>query len=264
MPHQDRILLERDDHGVQLVTLNRPERRNAFDETQFDALSEVLSDANQDTNVAVVVLTGAGGNFSSGLDISALRNNDRRPRRDGKPNAFAACVETVLSFEKPLLAAVPGLAVGGGCTIPIAADVVYVGESLRMRLPFASLGLVPEFASSYLLSASIGRQRANELMFSAEWIDAGRAAEVGIAAGVVPDAELLRTTLEKAREIAQWPTSALVGIKRAMSAGHAAAIAATRVVEDRELKNLIGSPENIEAVTAFVEKREPDFRQFRG
>src|SRR5262245_50252961 len=162
-----------------------------------------------------------------------------------------------------MLAAVAGVAVGGGCTIAIASDVVYVGESVRMRLPFANLGLVPEIASSYLLQAAIGRQRAAELMLTAEWIDAARAVEMGLAARRFPDAELQGAALAKARQIAQWPTSALVGIKRTLQVANRAGIDAALAAEDAGMRSLAGSPENIEAVTAFLQKRPPDFKQFR-
>jgi len=138
-----------------------------------------------------------------------------------------------------------------------------VGESVRMRLPFANLGLVPEIASSYTLQSAIGRQRANELMFTAEWINAERALEVGMAARVFPDDVVLKATIDKAREIAQWPISALVGIKRTLQATHRAGIAAAREIEDKEMMLRAGSPENIEAVVAFMQKRAPDFKQFR-
>jgi hypothetical protein len=172
MGDESRIQKRLDDDGVLLVTLNRPEKKNAFDDPQWDGLTDTLHEAAQDPRVAVVLLTGAGGNFSSGVDLGSFAGGEQPPRTDGFPTAFHACESAVLKFGKPMLAAVAGVAVGGGCTIALACDVVYVGESLRMRLPFANLGLVPEFASSYLLQATIGRQRAAELMLSAEWIDA--------------------------------------------------------------------------------------------
>lgn len=263
MSEESRILTELDEHGVLLITLNRPRKKNAFDDPQWDALCEALVAAEADPKVAVVVLTGAGGNFSSGADLSAMRGGETAPRSDGFTSGFFACEAKLLSFGKPLLAAVTGVAVGGGCTIALASDITYVGDSLRARLPFANLGLVPEIASSYTLQASIGRQRANEVMFTAEWIDAERAIELGMAARRFPDAEVLDATLAKAREIAQWPTSSLVAIKKTMNAAHAQAIAAALEIEHAEMSKLVGSPENIEAVMAFIEKRAPDFRQFR-
>jgi enoyl-CoA hydratase/carnithine racemase len=158
---------------------------------------------------------------------------------------------------------VTGVAVGGGCTIAIACDIVYVGESVRMRLPFANLGLVPEIASSYTLQSAIGRQRAAELLFTAEWIDAARAVEMGMAARRLPDAELVDAALAKARQIAQWPISALRGIKRTLQVANRAGIEAALAAEDEGMRALAGSPENIEAVKAFLEKRPPDFKQFR-
>ncbi|NRA04476.1 MAG: enoyl-CoA hydratase/isomerase family protein [Myxococcales bacterium] len=255
---------ELDEHGVQLLTLNRPKRKNAFDEAQWDGLAEALNEAREDPRVAVAVLTGAGGNFSSGADLSAFIKSPPEPRADGHPSAFYACVSAIVAFDKPLLAAVQGVAVGGGCTIAVATDIVYVGESLRMRLPFANLGLVPEIASSYLLQTSIGRQRTAELMFTAEWIDAARAVELGMASRCLPDEALLAATLEKAHEISRWPISSLRAIKQALQATHGPGIEAARAIEDRLMRELAGGPENLEAVQAFLEKRAPDFSRFRG
>jgi enoyl-CoA hydratase/carnithine racemase len=257
------VLRELDDDGVLLITLNRPEKKNAFHEAQWDALADCLNASREDPAVAVAVLTGAGGNFSSGVDLSSFGGEPPPPRTDGHRSGFYALVDALFAFDKPLLAAVQGVAVGGGCTIAVACDIVYVGESVRMRLPFANLGLVPEIGSSYTLQANVGRQRANELMFTAEWIDAARAVEVGMAARSYPDDRVLDETLAKAREIAQWPVSSLRAIKQTLQVAHRAGIEAARKVEDDAMMRLAGSPENIEAVTAFMQKREPDFKQFR-
>ena len=166
-------------------------------------------------------------------------------------------------FDKPLLGAGKGVAVGGGCTMLIACDVVYLGDSARLRLPFASLALVPEIASSYTLQSAIGRQRAAELFFTAEWIDATRALEMGMVARTFPDDEVLPEALAKAREMAQWPVNSLQAIKRTLMLPHRDAIRAALELEDSSMMEMAGSPENIEAVTAFIEKRAPDFKQFR-
>ncbi len=263
MNDADRILTTLDDDGVLHLTLNRPHRKNAFDEPQWDAFAAGLEEAREDPRVAVVVLSGAGGNFSSGADLASMGGDPPQPRKDGKSSGYFACIDALYELDKPLLTAVQGIAIGGGCTIALASDLVYVGRSLRMRLPFASLGLPPEIASSYTLQAAIGRQRAAELMFTAEWIDAERAVEVGIAARSFADDALLPSTLAKASEIARWPTSALVSIKRCLRTAHRAGIEAAREIEESEMARLGGSPENIEAVTAFVQKRDPDFKQFR-
>ena len=255
-------VLEDYDDGVVLVTLNRPAKRNAFDDPQWDGLGAAWNRAREDDSAAVVVLTGAGDDFSSGQDLAAF-SDGREPREDGNPNGFAGCIDALFAFDKPLLAAARGVAVGGGATILFACDIVYVGESLRLRLPFVSLGLVPEIASSYLLAAAVGRQRAAELFYTAEWVDAQRAVDVGIAARALPDKELLPAALQKAHEIARWPVSALRATKQTLVATHAAAVTAAREVEDARMAAQAGSPENVEAIKAFLERREPDFRQFR-
>ena len=114
-----------------------------------------------------------------------------------------------------------------------------------------------------MLQAAVGRQRAAELMLSAEWIDAERAVSLGMAAERFPDEEVLEATLAKAREIAQWPVSALRAIKRTLAEAHRVGIEAALAIEDTEMTAQAGSPENIEAVTAFMQKRAPDFKQFR-
>ncbi len=248
--------------GVLLLTLNRPEKKNAFDDPQWDALRDALEDARNDDEIAVVVLTGAGQDFSAGQDLAAF-GQAAEPREDGEPNGFAGCIDALFRFDKPLLAAARGVGVGGGATLLFACDIVYVGRSVRLRLPFVALGLVPEIASSYLLAAAIGRQRAAELFFSAEWIDAARALETGIAARVLPDDELLDAMLAKAREIARHPVGALRATKRTLMIANRDGIRAAREAEDAGMRAQAGSPENIEAIKAFLEKREPDFRRIR-
>jgi enoyl-CoA hydratase/carnithine racemase len=255
-------VLEDYDDGVLLVTLNRPTKKNAFDDPQWDGLAAALRRAREDDSVAAVVLTGAGNDFSAGQDLAAFGGSPE-PREDGNPNGFAGCIDALFAFDKPLLAAARGVAVGGGATILFACDIVYVGLSLRLRLPFVSLGLVPEVASSHLLAAAIGRQRAAELFYTAEWVDAERALSVGIAARALPDEALLPTALEKAHEIARWPVSALRATKQTLQASYTAALTAARAVEDARMAEQAGSPENVEAVKAFLERRKPDFRQFR-
>jgi enoyl-CoA hydratase/carnithine racemase len=256
------VLRELDEEGVLLVTLNRPEKKNAFNDPQWDGLAAALDAAREDPRVAVVVVTGAGGDFSAGQDLTAFAG-PARPRKDGHQSGYHACMASLVAFDKPLLAAAKGVGVGIGATFLFHCDIVYVGESVRLRLPFVSLGLVPEGASSYLLQQVIGSQRAAELFYTAEWIDAGQAVKVGMAAGVFPDAQLLEATLAVAREIAQHPVSSLQATKRTLLRAHRDGIRAAFEAEDEGMAAQAGSPENIEAVKAFIEKRKPDFAQFR-
>lgn len=246
--------------GVMLLTLNRPEKKNAIHDEMWIAIRTAFEEAEADDSVKCVVLTGAGGNFCAGVDLSSFSEAPGDGDAEGiTAHPFDACVRAVVSFAKPWIGAAQGISIGGGATILMHADICYVGESLRMRLPFASLGLVPEFASSYMLQANIGNQRAAELFYTAEWINAGRATECGIAARAYPDSELLDRAMGKAAEIAQWPVTSLMEIKKTLQLPHKAHIEAALQAENEGMARQAGSPENIEAIMAFMEKRKPNF-----
>ena len=251
------VLQALDDEGVLTITMNRPDRRNAFNSDAFLALGHAFSEANRDPKVAVVLLTGAGDDFSSGLDLSAIDMS-----REGEP-PFERMMDAICAFDKPLVCAAKGCAIGFGATVLFHADLVYLGESTKLRFPFASLGLVTEAAAAYLGPATIGHKQAAELLFTAEFFDAAKALEYGMATRVLPDAELMRTALAKAREIAQWPIDSLVEIKRIMKAMHGDKVQRARQLEMEGFEKLMGSPANMEAFSAFMERRSPDFKQFR-
>jgi enoyl-CoA hydratase/carnithine racemase len=251
------IITKLDDDGVLTITFNRPEKKNSFNRALWLGFRDSLREARDNDGVIVVVLTGAGTDFCAGVDLTDFGGNENEPQ------PYDLLMETLWAFDKPLLAAVKGVGIGGGATILFHCDVVYVGESARLRYPFANLGLVTEFAASYMMQVSLGPQQATELLFTAEWIDANRALETGIARAIFPDDELLEKTQEKAREIAQWPLSALREIKRCLKLAHEAGIKAALAAEYEGMRKLAGSPENIEAFAAFMEKRKPDFKKFR-
>ncbi len=241
--------------GVLTLTLNRPEKKNAFNSDQWGALSDALNEAGKNEDVNVVLLTGAGIDFSSGQDLIS-------PSTPGGAN-YQTCEDAITAFDKPLIGAAKGVAVGGGATTLFFTDILYVGSSLRMRIPFTSLGLAPEFASSYMLQARIGSQKAAELIYSSEWIDAEKAVETGIARRQFNDEILLEKATEKALEIAKWPVIALQETKRCMMEMHKKGIENALSAERDAMTRRMGSPENIEAVMAFMEKREPDFNKLK-
>ena len=251
----DTVLKELKD-GVLLLTLNRPEKKNAFSTEQWKALAAELDAAREDDDVVVVVVTGADKDFSAGQDLGDTGRSD-------VPPPYQICERAVVDFDKPLIAAARGVAIGGGATILFHCDIVYVGESLRMRLPFTSLSIAPEFACSYMLQATIGARRASEIILTAEWIDADRALESGIATRKFSDDELLQGAMAKAAEIAQLPLASLREAKRCLRLAHRAGIEVALQAEHESLKRQVGSPENIEAITAFLEKRKPDFRNLK-
>jgi len=251
----DTILTENHD-GVLVVMFNRPDKKNAINNAMWIGIRETFRAASEDDSVVSVLLCGAGEHFCSGVDLASF--GEANPEDE---HPFESAARAVAEFDKPLVAAAQGVAIGGGATVLFHADIVYVGESLRMRLPFASLGLVPEWGSSYMLQANIGAQRAAELFYTAQWIDADKALHCGIAADVLPDANLYDHAMAKAAEIAQWPVNSLREIKRSLRMHHLGAIDAAINAEQAAMMRQAGSPENIEAITAFMEKRPPDFRK---
>jgi len=254
----DVLLKALSEDGVLTLTFNRPEKKNAFNRPAWADLRDTFLSAKDDPKVACIVLQGAGNDFSSGMDLGDFGGDG-----DADEHPFYSAQQAVMDFDKPLIGAAKGTAVGGGATLLFHCDVIYVGESLKMRLPFTSLGLVPEFAASYTLQQMIGSRRAAELFYTAEWINADRAYEVGIATAKMADEELFAKAAEKAKEIAQWPISSLQATKRCLKVVHQAGMEAVKVEERAGMDKLAGGPENIEAVMAFMEKREPNFKQFR-
>jgi enoyl-CoA hydratase/carnithine racemase len=248
--------------GVRLITLNRPHKKNAFDDAQWDGFADALRSASADEDVAAVVVTGAGGDFSAGVDLASF-GGGARARTGPFASGYDNTMDALVAFEKPLLAAASGVCVGFGATFLFHCDCVYLGQSARLRLPFVRLGLVPEGASSYLLQALVGPRRAGELMYTAEWIPAARAEGLGLATSVQRDDAVLEVALAKAREIAQFPVSALRETKRTMKAALLAGLRGALEAEAAGMKAQAGSLENIEAVRAFMEKREPSFRAAR-
>ena len=250
-------LTQLDEEGVFTITMNRPERRNAMNPDAFRAVGEAFVRAQSDPKIATVLLTGAGDDFSSGMDLTASQQSS------SGPPPFEFMMDAICALEKPLVAAVRGCAIGYGMTVLFHCDVVYVGESVRMRMPFANLGLVTEAASCYMAPLVIGQKQAAELLFTADWVDAARAVEYGIATRSYPDDRLLAEATAKARQMAQWPTSSLIEMKRMLKSFHRDQIRTARTLESAGMAKLFGGPENKEAIQAFIEKRKPDFKQFR-
>jgi enoyl-CoA hydratase/carnithine racemase len=185
---------------------------------------------------------------------------NRPEKKNAISNAMWAGICDIFRSASEDSSAVQGASVGGGATVLFHADIVYAADTFRMRLPFASLGLAPEWGSSYMLQANIGAQRAAELFYTAEWVDAEKALSQGIVAQVLPAEELFDHAMAKAREIAQWPVNALREIKRSLRMHHLPAIEIAMQAEQEAMARQAGSPENMEAITAFMEKRTPNFR----
>ncbi len=254
---RETVLEERRD-AVLVLTMNRPRQRNAFNRQMWCELRDALAAAQDDPAVHVVIVTGAGAAFSAGQDLGEMTGG-----AGGEDPGFGAFMDRLCRFDKPLLAAVNGVGVGIGLTLLLHCDAVFIAEGARLRPPFVTLGVVPEAASSYLLPVTVGYQRAAELLFTADWIDAARAVELGIASRRCPSGELLPAVHALAARIAAQPPEAVRHTKRLLLATRAEQIRAARAREDQAFVERVGTPENLEAVMAFFEKRPPDFTKLR-
>src|SRR5689334_18325988 len=198
------IITERSGHILR-IQLNRPEKKNAMTVAMYITLADLLNAAAKDDQVRVVLWHGAGDSFSAGNDIDDFLKNP--PGAGESPQS--RLIQALIDFDKPIVAAVQGAAIGGGTTMLTHCDFVFAGESAKFQMPFVSLAVVPEFGTSYSVPARVGYLRAAELILLGARFDAKRAAELGLVTRVVPDQELLATATDTARELAEKAPAAL-------------------------------------------------------
>lgn len=245
MTADDRIRrVDVEDHGgVRLVAFDRPEVLNAFDGPMYHAVVSSLRAALDDEGVRVVVLAGRGRAFTSGQDLREMAAIAAGAAGRPPGLGFPGLLDTVVDFDKPLLASVHGVAVGLGCTLLGHVDLAVVEEGTRLRTPFAELGVPPEAASSWLLPERAGWQRAAALLLAAEWIDAAEAVAAGLAWRVCPSGTVLDETLAMAGRIASFPSEATRRIKRLMTEARRPEIVAARAREEAAFSSLFGDPD---------------------
>jgi enoyl-CoA hydratase/carnithine racemase len=241
--------------NVLRVELNRPAKLNAMTSAMYMTLADIFNGAAKDEDVRVVLWHGAGASFCAGNDLEDFLKNPPGPGESPQ----ARLMNALLDFDKPLVAAVQGAAIGGGTTMLLHCDFVYAGESARFQMPFINLAVVPEFGSSCIVPARIGHLRAAELILLGSPFDAKRAAELGLVSHVIPDQSLLATATETARKLALKPAGALQASKRLMKRPSREQIKAAMISENEEFSVQVRSEDAKEAFTAFLEKRKPDF-----
>jgi enoyl-CoA hydratase/carnithine racemase len=243
------------DGSILRVQLNRPTKRNAMTSAMYVALAGIFNEAANDENTRVVLWHGAGDSFCAGNDIDDFLKNPPGPGESPQ----ARLMNALLNFDKPLVAAVHGAAIGGGTTMLTHCDFVYAGESTRFQMPFINLAVVPEFGSSCSVPARIGHLRAAELILMGVPFDAGRAAELGLVTQVISDKVVLARATETARMLAAKPAKALQASKRLMKQPIREQIRAAMEAENEEFSAQVRSEDAKEAFAAFLEKRNPDF-----
>jgi enoyl-CoA hydratase/carnithine racemase len=241
--------------SVLRVQFNRPTKRNAMTSAMYVALADIFNEAAKDANTRVVLWHGAGDSFCAGNDIQDFLKNPPGPGESPQ----AKLMDALVNFDKPIVVAVQGAAIGGGTTMLTHCDFIYAAESTKFQMPFINLALVPEFGSSCSVPARIGHVRAAELILLGTPFDAARAAELGLVTQVVSDKDVLATASETARKLAAKPAAALQASKRLMKQPFREQIRAAMKAENEEFSAQVRSADAKEALTAFLEKRKPDF-----
>ena len=244
--------------GVLRIMFNRAEKKNAITAAMYQALAHALRHAERESAVRVALIHGAPEVFTAGNDLQDFLASP--PRSTDAP--VFQFLRAIHEFPKPLVAAVSGVAVGIGTTMLLHCDLVYAAPGARFQLPFVSLGLVPEAGSSFLLPYIAGYQRAAELLLLGQPFDTEKALAAGIVTEVIPEDELLEYARDAALGVAALPPAAVRQTKALMKKRFAARTAEAMSEEGAVFRERLGSPEAKEAMTAFFEKRKPDFSRF--
>lgn len=247
--------------SVGVITLNRPHKLNAIDGSVVLEIGSVLQRLQDDPKIRAIVLTGAGRAFAAGADIGMYRDATPEAFRDFTQRCNALC-EQVEQLPKPVVAAVRGVALGGGFELVLSADIVIAAEDAKFGLPEINLGLLPGWGGTQRLTQQIGRGRATEMIMTASRLSARDARTLGLVNEVVPEAEVDDVALLMAERLAAQPMQALTSIKTAIRAANPAGIRSNSpgfVVEQQELQKLFLTADGKEGIAAFVEKRQPRF-----
>jgi enoyl-CoA hydratase/carnithine racemase len=242
------------DAGVMTITFNRLDKKNSINSTMYAAMADAVAQAGADPSVRVVVFQGHESIFSAGNDIGDFLS---QPPSTQESPVFRF-LRGIATFEKPLLAAVAGPAVGIGTTMLFHCDLVYAGDNAAFSMPFVNLGLCPEAASSLLAPKMFGYHRAAEALLMGEPFFAEAAQEVGLVNRVVPPTEVNGYAQAQARKLAAKPLSSLIATKRLMK-GDQKAVLQKMDEEGQSFGRMLREPAAKEAFGAFMEKRKPDF-----
>ena len=249
------VILEKSE-GIATITLNRPEKLNAFNWEMEAELFDAVKQVEQDKEVRVLVITGAGAAFSTGADIEEMFQDIADKGGLTGEEHFDVPFRNMV----PVIASINGPAIGAGLTIALLSDIRIAAEEASFSLPFVRFGLVPEGGSGYFLSTLIGMAKTCELVFTGRTITAKEAKEMGLVNEVVPAADLKEVTYRLARRIAQAPPLAMQMAKRGLYRGLEASIKDQVEYDKSALLSLSRTEDFHEAIKAFQEKRKPVYK----
>jgi len=250
------------DDGVATITLNRPEKLNAFAGTMREDLLDALRACDTDDACRAVVITGAGRAFCAGGDVEFMSELRKRGDVDAFRKLLDAGRDVVMqiaSMPKPVIASINGVAAGAGCNLALACDIRIASDAAKLGETFVRIGIHPDWGGTWFLPRLVGRSRAMELLMSGRMVDANEALSIGMVDRVVPAAELRDATLQLARSLAAGPSAALGDIKRAVNASLANDLATQIALESEHQLRAFVSDDAREGIDALLEKRAPKF-----
>jgi enoyl-CoA hydratase/carnithine racemase len=264
MEHEHLIYTK--EEGIATITLNRPQKLNAFTSEMYEGLSEMLEDAERDAGVRVLVLTGTGRAFCVGADVKGLEQGlAKRLKPYAKPELSDDAVGKILTvpiqrMEKPVIAAINGIAAGGGLDTACACDIRIASEKATFSSVFVRRGILPTMGGTYFLPRLVGLDKALELIWTGDIVNAREAEKMGLVTKVVPHDELKEAAMELAIKLTKGPPLAIARAKKVIYNGlHLDLESALREVI-REYSVLSQTEDHREALRAFLEKREPVFK----
>jgi enoyl-CoA hydratase len=243
---------------VGLVTLDRPKALNALNDALMDELGDALAKFDADENVGAIVLAGGEKAFAAGADIGAMK--DRGYMDVYKGEFITRNWERLKSVRKPVIAAVAGYALGGGCELALMCDIVFAADSARFGQPEIKLGIIPGAGGTQRLPRAVGKAKAMDLVLTGRIMDAAEAERAGLVARVVPADKLLEEALAAAAQIAEFSLPSVMLAKEAVNRAFEAPLAEGVLFERRLFHSLFATEDQKEGMAAFVEKRKPKFK----
>lgn len=249
-------------NGVATIEIARPEKKNALTVAMYQAMADALAAAQADAAVRAVLITGQPGIFTSGNDIEDFMNRGPGEGTANPDSPVFRFMRALTGIDKPVIAAVTGAAVGIGTTLLLHCDLVYVSDEARLAMPFVSLGLVPEFASSLIVPRLLGNVRAAEKLLLGDPFSPQDAVDAGIANAVLPAGEVVNHARRIAERFNTLPPGAVRETKKLLRRASADEVLKTIAVEGELFAARLRSPEAMEAFQAFFQKRRPDFSKF--
>jgi enoyl-CoA hydratase/carnithine racemase len=244
--------------GVRTLTFNRTDKKNCITTKMFKELNVILDSAQEDSEIRVLCFQGDSSVFSAGYDITDFLNSP--PQSEDTP--VIHFLKKLAGFTKPLVAGVCGPAVGIGMTMLLHFDLVYCGDNAEFSTPFVSLGLCAEGGSGLLMPKLMGHQRAADMLFFGDPINAETAQAIGLVNRVLPASEVSGYLQEQAQKLSAKPISSIIETKRLMKHGDEARVIEQIRTEIKSFSELLAGPAANEAFMAFMEKRKPDFSKF--